>query len=102
MVGILQSHEDKEVRRDAIGALRRLATPRVRDVFLDSLGKESSEITRELIIRSFGIVGVADDLPALERMARDEASRFCKEAAVIATLLIRDRLAGSSDVGPAS
>ena len=97
LVGLVRGHEDKEVRRDAIVTLRRLATPKVREFFFDLLTSESNENTRELIIRSFAMVGTAEDMPVMERMTRDETSRFCKEAAMVALQYLRHRFVKPDD-----
>jgi Domain of unknown function (DUF4062)/HEAT repeats len=91
LIGVLREHADREVRRDAIVSLRRLATPRVRDLFFDLLASEVNEHTRELIIRSFALIGTVEDMPVMERMAREETSRFCKEAAIAALRYLRHR-----------
>ena len=90
-IGVVRENADREVRRDAIVALRRLATPKVRDLFFDLLANESNENTRELLIRSFALVGTAVDMPVMERMAREETSRFCREAAMTSVQYLRHR-----------
>lgn len=99
LLRIVREHSDREVRRDAIIALRRLATPRVRDLFLDLLKTEFNEITRELIIRSFELFGTTDDLPLMERMASEETFRFCKESAghVVKLLHAKSAAEGKDD-----
>ena len=94
LIGIVREHADKEVRRDAIVSLRRLATPKVRDLFFELLKSEFNEVTRELIIRSFAVFGIVEDIPIMGRMARDENTRFCREAATIAFQLINHRFFG--------
>jgi hypothetical protein len=99
LIGVVRGHQDREVRRDAIVSLRRLATPKVRAFFLDLLNSELNENTRELIIRSFALVGIAEDLPTMESMARDERSRFCRDAAIVATHQIRYRtMSANADI----
>jgi Domain of unknown function (DUF4062)/HEAT repeats len=93
LIGVLREHGDREVRRDAIVSLRRLATPRVNDLFIDLLASEVNEHTRELIIRSFALVGTPEDMPMLVRMAQEESSRFCREAAMTALKYLRHRYA---------
>jgi hypothetical protein len=78
-------------------ALRRLATPTVRKFFFELLNKESNENTRELIIRSFALVGTAEDIPMMEEMTRKETHRFCKEAAMTALDYLRHRFAKPSN-----
>jgi Domain of unknown function (DUF4062)/HEAT repeats len=93
LIGVLREHTDREVRRDAIVSLRRLATPRVRDLFVDLLASEINEHARELIIRSFALVGNVEDMSVMERMAREETSRFCRDAAMVAFQYLRQRYA---------
>jgi hypothetical protein len=97
LIGIAREHEDREVRRDAIVALRRLATPKVREFFFHLLATDFNENTRELIIRSFALVGIAEDMPLMGRMAREETSRFCREAAMVALQYLRDRFVKPSE-----
>lgn len=98
LVGIVREHADREVRRDAIVSLRRLATARVRELFFELLSTESNEITRELIIRSFALVGVSEDITTMERMAESEASRFCREAARVALQILQLRFGNPKPV----
>ena len=91
LLATLRAHPDKEVRRDAIVALRRLGTPQARALFTELMEAETNEITRELIIRSFALVGTVADIPRLESLVRDEASQICREAAKIACHFIRHR-----------
>jgi hypothetical protein len=93
LIGVVREHADRDVRRDAIVSLRRLATSRVRDLFVDLVASEANEHTRELIVRSFALVGTVEDTPMLERMAREETSRFCREAATTALQYLRPRYA---------
>lgn len=100
LIRLVRGHEDREVRRDAIVALRRLATPGVRQVFLELLAQETNENTRELIIRSFSLAGTIEDVPVMERMVREEPSRFCREAATTALQYLRHRFAMAGNNAP--
>jgi hypothetical protein len=91
LLDTLRATPDREIRRDAIVALRRLATPRARALFTELLVTETNEITRELIIRSFALVGTAADIPRMESLAQAESSQICRKAAVIAYHFIRHR-----------
>ena len=91
LLDILRAHPDREIRRDVIVALRRLATPRARALLTELLDKETNEITREIVIRSFALVGIPADLSCLETLAQVESSQICREAAKIACHFIRQR-----------
>lgn len=97
LLDTLRAHPDKEVRRDAIVALRRLGTPQARMLLTELIEAETNEITRELIIRSFALVGTVADIPRLESLIRAEDSQICREAAKIACHFIRHRKAKPGD-----
>lgn len=96
LIGVVREQSDREVRRDAIVSLRRLATAKVRNLFLELLAAEPNENTKELVIRSFALVGNVEDIPAMERIARDNTSRLCREAAMAALYHLRHRFAHPS------